>query len=183
MALKIKIASLFMSMFVIVSLIREPIQQTEIQVVKEVIQSSTKLTSVDLDVFNGILLKFPGADKEVVEKAMTGKVYSDFPDRLDILTVVSNESGFRRCPTDGSGSFGPMQVNIRYHEMDPALVCDPELNIHEGTKILRTYFRLLGSERAAILAYNAGPGNYRKGNYNEGYYEKFLRVRNSLRRL
>ncbi len=178
--MKLNIAALVFSMFVLVSVVIEPVREVETTVVNEVVKTTY---AIDQTLFKGILSKFPNADKEVVKQALVSEVYTDFPNRIDILAVVSNESGFRRCPTDGSGSFGPMQVNIRYHEMDPALVCDPELNIHEGTRILRSYFKLFGSERAALLAYNSGPGNYRKGNYNEGYYEKFLRVRNSLREL
>lgn len=168
-----------LSLVTVASLTIEPIQQVEVKAVEEV----TKLAKIDMVVFNNILFKFPTADTEVLEKALSVEVYKDFPKRVDVLAVISTESGFRRCPTDGKGSYGPMQVNLKYHNLTPESVCDPESNIKEGTKILRSYYQMLGSEKAALLAYNAGPANYRNGNYNEGYYEKVLRFRNSLKEL
>lgn len=138
------------------------------------------LTNAETDLFNRVRNKFPHSDEDVVKTAVQHKAYKDFPTKSDVLALISVESGFRRCPTDGKGSFGPTQVNVKYHNIDPALVCDPEINIHEGKKILRSYFILLGTEKAAIIAYNAGPKNYRNGNYEEDYYHKFVRAKKSL---
>jgi hypothetical protein len=42
-----------------------------------------------------------------------------------------------------------------------------------GVNLLREYFLKLGSIKAAVIAYNAGPANYKRGKYRLDYWKKF----------
>ena len=126
-----------------------------------------------------LLSLFPRSEPSVVNEVVKNidlLTYSDFPRREDILAVISVESKFRRCVTDGKGSWGLMQVNFKssakgVKEKD---MCDVVLNLFHGVQLLRNYFLMFHSERAALIAYNVGPKNYLEGNYNEGYYDLVL---------
>lgn len=61
-------------------------------------------------------------------------------------------------------SRGIMQVNYGPWDLTA--------NMTAGVKLLREYFEMLGSEKAAITAYNCGPSNYRKGKCRDVYYRK-----------
>ncbi len=95
------------------------------------------------------------------------KVDKDFPRKSDILAVMAIESRFKESARSSSGATGLMQIlYIR--------TASTEENIKAGIWLLRDYRKRLGSEKAAIQAYNVGIGNYLKGKRNNSYYNKYL---------
>ena len=77
--------------------------------------------------------------------------YEDFPKAKDIITIARIESGFNPKARNGV-SRGIMQVNHGPWDM--------EKSIRKGTEMLRYLYIQLGSEKAAIMSYNIGIGNY-----------------------
>lgn len=94
--------------------------------------------------------------------------YQDFPTKEDIMAIASIESNFNRNARNGI-SKGVMQVNRGSFELG--------VNMSQGVSLLREYYELLGSKKAAVLAYNAGPSNYRRGRYKISYWKKFQKER------
>ena len=90
--------------------------------------------------------------------------FADFPRIADILTVARIESSFKQNAKHGPSN-GVMQVNHGPFELTA--------NIAAGVKLLREYYLMLGSVKAAVIAYNAGPGNYRKGRYQLTYWNTY----------
>lgn len=144
----------------------QPVIQQEIVVVKKFNQNLyNKVVSVFKDV-DPILLE------DILEHA-DRLAYEDFPRREDIISVIAVESGFRTCPTDGLGSYGLMQVNAKANRINKETLCNPQVNMIHGVRILRENYETFRSERKALLVYNAGIGNFLEGNYNDDYYRKF----------
>lgn len=90
--------------------------------------------------------------------------YDDFPKVTDILAVMKIESNFEVFARNRI-SRGLMQVNHGSYDIAK--------NISEGVELLRKYYVMLGSKRAAVLAYNAGPANYKRGHFKVLYWKKF----------
>lgn len=91
----------------------------------------------------------------LAEKSV-GKLSTDFPTTLDVLTVIGIESGFNPNARNAAGpSLGLMQVNAQYHRV-PGLT-KPGVNIDTGVGILADYGELAESENQALLSYNMGP--------------------------
>jgi hypothetical protein len=89
--------------------------------------------------------------------------FADFPKAQDILAIARVESRFM-ANARNKQSIGIMQVNYGPWDLTE--------NMNAGVKLLREYFVLLGSEKAAITAYNCGPSNYRKGRCGDVYFNK-----------
>jgi len=102
------------------------------------------------------------------------KAKESFPSKHDILAIMSIESTFKSSAVSKKKAKGLMQVLYRktYSEED---------NVDAGVDLLVEYKRLLKSEKAAIIAYNVGIGNYKKGLRNKAYYEKFIREKELLK--
>jgi hypothetical protein len=101
--------------------------------------------------------------------------YEDFPKRNDILAIISVESGFNP-KASYHGSHGLMQIEKKSHleKLKYRNIFDPEVNIELGSKILNEYYNLLDKNvRSALLAYNAGIGNFKKRRYRSVYYMKY----------
>lgn len=90
--------------------------------------------------------------------------FKDFPKIVDILTIARIESSFKPNAKNGPSN-GVMQVNHGPFEL--------AANVAAGVKLLREYYLMLGSVKAAVIAYNTGPGNYRKGRYQLTYWGKY----------
>lgn len=110
-----------------------------------------------------------------------------FPSKLDILAIIEVESNFRPHAQDSvSPSMGLMQINVDAHRVKPKDMKDPEKNIKKGSDILRLYRELVGSDNAAIVAYNAGIGGVlnicskRKPTCSSTYSKKVHRAKEEL---
>jgi hypothetical protein len=90
--------------------------------------------------------------------------FPDFPKVQDIIAIARVESTFIASARNGISN-GIMQVNHGPWELSA--------NMMAGVKLLREYYVRLGSEKAAVISYNTGPGNYRKGNFRLDYWNKY----------
>jgi soluble lytic murein transglycosylase-like protein len=112
--------------------------------------------------------------KRVVDLA-TKYAHEDFPKRNDILAIIAVESSFRP-KASYRGSYGLMQIERKSHtkSLRGRNIKDPAVNIELGSQILNEYYQTLGqSKKSAILAYNAGVGNFLKHRYHIDYYLKY----------
>jgi hypothetical protein len=103
--------------------------------------------------------------------------YTDesFPTKKDVLAIIAVESGFRSKAKSKTG-VGYMQIFYRKTKSDAD-------NVVAGVDLLREYYKILKTERAAILAYNSGIGKYKKKRYTVVYYKKFLKERMAIQLL
>lgn len=117
-------------------------------------------------------------DQDLISKIVRLAIkYSQpvFPTTDDILSIIVVESQFNPRARNRA-SKGLMQINTPDHKIgDPY---DIEQNIKMGVAILQEYFQFFkGNKRAAILAYNCGPGNYLRGRSVANYYNLYLKAK------
>jgi len=103
--------------------------------------------------------------------------YSTFPTREIVLSVIIVESKFDNTAR-GPGGAGLMQINPLVFRLNNFY--DPEENIRKGVSILREYYKKLGDPKSAVLAYNAGIGNFLHGNFNTEYWDKVKSVKGKV---
>lgn len=99
--------------------------------------------------------------------------FTDFPKSIDIISIARVESRFDSKARNGK-SHGIMQVNHGSFDL--------ESNMKAGISLLRSLYLKLGSEKAAVIAYNIGIGNYLKRRVlTKGhiYFLKFSKHRSS----
>lgn len=109
--------------------------------------------------------------RNIVELAFIYTENVDFLNPEDVLAIASVESGFNQFAKSRVGAEGLMQVlptsaytdYNRYH---------PTINIANGVKVLKDYYRMTGNINKAFEMYNVGPGNMRKGIRNPEYVMK-----------
>lgn len=89
-----------------------------------------------------------------------------FPRKTQILAIMSIESRFKSSAKSSKNAKGLMQILYKKTSGD-------EENVLAGVDLLVKYNSILKSEKAAIIAYNVGIGNYKKGIRNNKYYVKF----------
>jgi hypothetical protein len=101
-----------------------------------------------------------------------------------ILAIISVESHFN-LNASNNGSFGLMQVEEKSHltKLRGRDVFNMYVNMEVGSRVYEEYYGMFGNIRSTLLAYNAGPTNYRIGNFNEEYYTKVISVYDSLKAL
>ncbi len=110
--------------------------------------------------------QYPQSYSEYVEKS--AKKY-DLEPAL-VYAVIRTESNFNPNAKSAAGAHGLMQITDDTFEHYRSLreetetytadaLYDPEVNIDYGCHILRDHLNIFGDERAAVAAYNAGPGN------------------------
>lgn len=101
----------------------------------------------------------------------------DFPKAEDILAVAGIESSFRPeavSKLKKDPAMGLTQIRPGVHKLDSKrLGADIEHQIQKSAEILNQYNKQLKDQEAAIIAYNVGPGAYRKGDYTQNYITKF----------
>lgn len=105
------------------------------------------------------------------------KATAEFPRTSDVLAIVAIESAFKLDAKSSVGAKGLMQVLYKKTHFDI------EHNMSDGIALLREYKRQLGSESAAIQAYNVGIGNYLKGARAPDYLAKFTREQTNFKRM
>ena len=110
--------------------------------------------------------QYPQSYKEYVDKA--AKDY-DLDPAL-IYAVIRTESGFNANAESHAGAYGLMQItddtfehymNLRGESGEYTVedLFTPSVNIDYGCNILSDHINTFGDEKAAVAAYNAGPGN------------------------
>lgn len=98
--------------------------------------------------------------------------YQDFPRSEHLLAVMAVESSFDPKARN-RGNVGLMQINIAANGRKLRNRGMRE-NVRVGSELLREYYLLLRrDQRATLLSYNAGIGNYRKGRYRSMYWRKY----------
>lgn len=125
--------------------------------------------------------------EEVVLEARRLTSNGEFPFFEDVLAIIWVESHFRERAYN-NGSIGYMQVEEESH---PEKIQGRDLNnlyvnLEVGTKVLIQDHRWVGAKggrKATYSVYNAGIGNFYKGNYKLEYFEKVNSVRQQLRRI
>ncbi len=88
---------------------------------------------------------------------------NSFPSRSDVLAIMCVESSFQHKIRNGL-------MQIVYTK-----TYGIEDNIAKGVWLLRDYKSRLGSNEAAIQAYNIGLGSYTSGIRNKSYYKRYLK--------
>lgn len=106
--------------------------------------------------------------------------YSDFPRPEHLLAVIAVESSFNP-KAHNRGNVGLMQINIAANGKKLRSRSMRE-NIRVGAELLREYYLMLRKDqRATLLSYNAGIGNYLKGRYRSMYWSRYQRELTYLR--
>lgn len=123
------------------------------------------------------------ADRLIVPPANVIKLanklsYTDFPKAIDIISIARVESGFN-----------PNALNLEISKINPNRKIqsskgimqvqggsfDVTKNMTAGVEILREYYLNLKSKKAAVIAYNIGIGNYKRGKCKESGAEYWAR--------
>lgn len=99
-----------------------------------------------------------------------------FPRKSDILAIIAIESRFKSAAISPKGAKGLMQILYKNTNNDYD-------NLVAGIKLLKEYKELLGSDKAAVHAYNIGIGNYRKGVRSNNYYSKYLAAKTQFKQI
>lgn len=103
-----------------------------------------------------------GIDVELAARILRAAAAEDLDARL-AFGLVSVESGFDGGRTSPRGAVGLTQILPATAEWlapgtTPEALRDPDVNLHLGFRLLRTYMaRFAGDARRALLAYNVGP--------------------------
>lgn len=111
--------------------------------------------------------KVPLKDAQKAVYYATIKTDDSFPTKTDVLAIISIESTFKHSAASKKGAKGWMQIKYR------KTVSESD-NIDAGIHLLRAYKELFKTEKAAVMAYNLGYGNYKKGKRNTRFYNKYL---------
>jgi hypothetical protein len=165
------------------SLVLDPIGSFTHESSRQEVPTST--VSQDSSLVHALAERFhkPETLIQRVVNAATRFADGNFPLRNDILAIIAVESSFNPFASY-NGSKGLMQIQTFSHKRGLAHrnPYNIETNIEIGTSILRQYSTMLhGNERAAVLAYNCGIGNYQHHHYKTIYYKKYLAELNFIR--
>lgn len=96
--------------------------------------------------------------------------YPDFPQAIDVITIIAGESDFK------SRAFNPELSTINPHRKIPPSVglmqvqgghYEVTRNMMEGVGKLRLYYKRFHSKKLAVMAYNIGPENVKRGKCTE----------------
>ena len=110
-----------------------------------------------------------------------------------IMGIIQVESNWNpnavRVEPNGYKSIGLMQVTIQAardagYMGDERGLFNPKINIKYGVKYLRKMLDIFnGNIYKAIAAYNAGPGNVKRGRFSFTYVNKVMREYNKFKRI
>ncbi len=109
-------------------------------------------------------------------KVIDNELDGQFPRKKDILAIIAIESSFQEKAVSHKKAKGLMQILYKK-------TTNTRENIIAGIDLLREYKRRLGSEKAAVHAYNVGIGNYKSGMRNHSYYKKYEKEKSQLLQL
>jgi len=98
--------------------------------------------------------------------------------------IIINESNYRKTAISPCGARGLMQLMPETaRELAVKNSFDPQENVAGGAQYYRKLLNEFGDHYTALLAYNSGPGNVRKGKRykeSERYAKKVISTWNSL---
>lgn len=122
--------------------------------------------------------------RSIVHEAFSIATASSVITEEDILAIIWVESGFN-VKAFNNGSIGLMQVEAKSHpeKIKGRDLTDIRVNMEVGVKVVEEYFKRVRDLKGTLLAYNAGIGNYLRGNYNTDYYEKVSQAKAILVRV
>ena len=129
----------------------------------------------DQELIRSIAIKFSKSEKVIREIVKQASIYAQpiFPTRNDILAIIAVESGYDQA-SSYRGSKGLMQVLVHAHRNEIHGNFDIPEQIRVGVAILIDAFKATGGTRkAAVMAYNVGPGGYLRGARPTKYYMEF----------
>lgn len=108
-------------------------------------------------------------------------------DPLLVVAVIGVESRFNPIARSDFGATGLMQIIPRFHrdKFSPAkgeTVLDPRINIRVGTRVLREYVNLGGTESAGLQLYNGSAHDPERG-YARKVFAERARLRAAVGRI
>lgn len=132
------------------------------------------------------------AKKETIKEYIVKIAKNNGIDPALIMAIIQTESSWNpnavRVEPNGYKSIGLMQVTIQAardvgYTGDEAGLFDPKTNIKYGVKYIKRMLNIFnGNIYKAIAAYNAGPGNVKRGRFSSAYVYKVLNFYSNLRR-
>lgn len=107
--------------------------------------------------------------------------YTDetFPTKKDMVVLIGIESSFRphiksKLKRDKAEGLTQIRPGVWKHIIkDRKELRSVDGQIKYAVMILKKYHQLIGTKQGALLAYNNGLTNYRKGKYSMRYWDKF----------
>lgn len=138
----------------------------------KVLQTNTNITPIVEHISKKYKVK--KSNIRVIVKKVSGLVDAKFPRKDDVLAIIEIESNFKTNAKSSSGAKGLMQVLYKKTNSDSD-------NILAGVELLREYRLRLGSDEAAVHAYNVGIGAFIRGKRSKPYYKKYLEAKSQLR--
>ena len=115
-----------------------------------------------------------------IMKSVSRHSKPDFPKAEDLLAVIGVESEFNpraKSKLASDPALGLMQIRPGVNDLDAVKIgSDIDYQIKVGAQMLADYYRQLGSEKAALEAYNVGITSYKTGKRkNPRYSAKVMR--------
>lgn len=107
--------------------------------------------------------------------SLADKYATEQIDVIWLLAMMRTESTYNEHATSSEGAEGLMQVlpsTARAFNIDSSTLYDPEVSVRFARDYLIYLIGQTGSFHMAIIAYNQGEGNVRKGTYRTWYYDK-----------
>lgn len=105
-------------------------------------------------------------------KTLTNRTH--FPQPQHVLAIFAVESEFNPFARSNKGAKGLGQILYKKTKTDIAV------NTQDTVELLQEYYDKLGSEDAAIQAYNVGITAYKNGARNKAYLAKYKRNKKEL---
>lgn len=90
-----------------------------------------------------------------------------FPRLSDTLAIIAIESRFKAYAISPTNAVGLMQIVYKRSSTDIST------NIKDGTKLLKTYYRLTKNKEHTVQAYNVGIGAFYNGARSTEYLQAF----------
>lgn len=99
--------------------------------------------------------------------------HPEFPTSEDLMASMAQESRFKPRAVSSAGAYGLMQVVPKHWEIQYRDISTPETQVKQGSYIMKDYYKQYKKNKdVTIQAYNMGPGNIAKKNFNEAYLKK-----------
>ena len=162
-----------------------PLIYTALKVPDENFVLEISVTDGKLSDYIATRFKLSPKDARQMVKLANEYAHETFPKRNDILAIIAVESSYN-TKASFRGCYGLMQINKKIHSklLRKRSLFDPAVNIEIGSIILNEYFELFKrNNKAAVLSYNAGIGNYAKRRYKLEYYTKYKAELNLISKL